>query len=245
MTKAVDGALGVAEKTVADREVYAGRAERQHGLAGLIQPDANGAGSVITAAGYHRHRRHTPTGGDVGVQLSGNLVAFEQRGHLTAAQPAGIKQIIIPVSSGDIHPQRARRIGHVAGEIAGQAPAQVILWQQHFVDLPENIRLVLLHPLQLRGGKAGHHQVAGDAASVRHLLLQLPALRGAASIVPQNGRPQHPLLRIQQRRAMHLAGQPDGSYPLQRLLRGQPGQGGVGCLPPLLRVLFRPQRVRA
>jgi hypothetical protein len=103
---------------------------------------------------------------------------------------------------------------------------------------------VLLDPQQFRCGEAGHREIAGDLTARRHGALEGRALRGAAAIVPQDRRPQRPVGGVEERRAVHLAGEPDGAN-LAAALRVEPYDGAIGCGPPIRRILFRPAGMRA
>jgi hypothetical protein len=70
------------------------------------------------------------------------------------------------------------------------------------------------------------------------------ALRAAAAIVPQDGRPNRLIARIQQRQPMHLAGHANRRDIVGGNMLQHGAQADAGGIPPLARVLFRPQRPR-
>ena len=81
-------------------------------------------------------------------------------------------------------------------------------------------------------------------AEVPPIRFERGTLSAAASIVPQDGRTQRAVVAAKQRRAMHLAGEADRGNCLT--LTGIEGEYcGVGRLPPVIRLLFRPIGVRA
>ena len=134
VTKTVNCAFRVRQETVAYDEIDAGRAQRQHALSGVNHAGAYRARGIIAAARHHRHAFHAPALRQRRLQIAGNLVALEQRRHLRLRQPAGLQQGIAPAAIRHVQPKRARRIGHIAGEVAGQTPAQIIFRQQHLRD---------------------------------------------------------------------------------------------------------------
>ena len=99
-------------------------------------------------------------------------------------------------------PALSDRVGQV---LSGQAQAQVVLGQEDPRDVGEDLGFVLRHPQQLRGGEAGHGEVAGDGGQARLAFGELPAGILGASVVPQNGRAQHGVVAGEQRRTVHLA----------------------------------------
>ena len=131
---------------------------------------------------------------------------------------AGIQHRLAPVAFRHVEPHRAGGIGHVGGEIARHAKTQIVFRQQDFRHLPENLRLVSLHPQKLGRGKAGHHQVAGDRAGSGYAFLKKRTLFCTAAIVPENGGSQHAMLAIEQRRAVHLPGNPQRFHVAQAVL---------------------------
>jgi hypothetical protein len=179
--------------------------------------------------------------------LSAGRAALDEPGHLRQPEPAGLQQLHRPQARAHVQPQRAGRIGHLRHALAGQLQAQPILGQQHLVDAGKQRRLVPLQPQQLRGREPGHRQVAGDGGQPGDAFREQRALRGAAAIVPQDGRPQHGALRIQHDGPVHLPGEAESP---DRGHRRRPGGGRepvqrVGqCLPPVGGRLLRPQRLR-
>ena len=76
------------------------------------------------------------------------------------------------------------------------------------------MRLVPVDPIQFRRGKAGEHNISGDAA--KHWVgVKISRLVAAAGIVPQNARPQHFVCGVQQRRTVHVARKADALHSAQ------------------------------
>jgi len=106
--------------------------------------------------------------------------------------------------------------------------------------------LMLCHPQDLGSGETGQRHIASDLDELlpAHALVDRIALGLGTLIIPQDGRPEHLASLIQQNQPVHLAGQADrgnifhlnsrNGQHLADALRGRP--------PPLVWVLFRPQR---
>ena len=113
-----------------------------------------------------------------------------------------------PARAADIEPGGAGRIRHFRNVLAGQPEPQIVLRQQHLCDLGEDVRLVVLHPGELRRGEAGKDDVAGELAEAR-VGVERGRLGVAARVVPQDAGAQHLVVGVEQRRAMHVAGKAD------------------------------------
>jgi hypothetical protein len=99
------------------------------------------------------------------------------------------------------------------------------------------------HPQQLGRGEARHGGIAGDRARPGLNALELFAFGGRPPVVPQDGRPQHVVAGVQQRRPMHLPRQPDGTNLGAQI--GRKRVDGTACRPPpRLGILLGPERVR-
>ena len=61
---------------------------------------------------------------------------------------------------GDVEEQRARGVGDVGGEVAGEAEADVVLRQEHRADAGPELGFVAPHPEQLGQREAGERGVA-------------------------------------------------------------------------------------
>ena len=124
--------------------------------------------------------------------------------------------------------------------------AQIVLGQKHSGDAPEDIALVVLHPGELRRGKARKVDIAGDRSEAG-IGVEDGCLGTAAGVVPQHARPQHLSRRVEQRRAVHLAGKADaahcGQFP--RVRGSQLANSLFGGREPVGRVLLRPAVLRA
>ena len=111
-----------------------------------------------------------------------------------------------------------------------------------------NFRLMFLNPKNFWRSKAGERIVPGGSEQIvpAHSCANLIALRSTALVVPKYGRPKNVADVVQQNEPVHLARQADGRD-------GIAGYAGlVECarnavrsrLPPVFRILLRPECVR-
>jgi hypothetical protein len=115
-------------------------------------------------------------------------------------------------------------------------------------DPAPDVRLVVPDPDELRRGEPGQRVVAGDRD--QPLGPDGPAdrvaFRTGALVVPQNRRPENVAGRIEQDRAVHLAGQADRRHVRPAGLGG--GEHGADGrhrpVPPEVWLLLAPQRAR-
>ncbi len=160
-------------------------------------------------------------------------------------QIGGGKQLGRPLARARIQPGGAGGVRHFRDVLARQPQAQIILRQQHLGHLGKNLRLVVLHPDELRRGEAWKDDIAGDLAKAR-VRIELRSFGVGARIVPQDRRAKNVATRIDQRRAMHLAGEADAldRRKLGRKFRLQPGDRRFGRLDPVGWILLRPAVMR-
>ena len=127
--------------------------------------------------------------------------------------------------------------------LARQPQAQIILGQQHAGQCVADGRLVFGDPQDFGRGKAGKHDVPGQAAEHR-VAVQLGRLFMAAGVVPQDAGAQHLVGFVEQGRAMHLARKTDPAHRTQTMGR-QLVQHGFGGGDPIAGGLFAPPRMGA
>jgi hypothetical protein len=144
-----------------------------------------------------------------------------------------------------VQPQGAGGVGGLADLGTAELQAQPVLGQQHAGDASEQRRLMATQPQQLGGGEAGHGQVAGHRVQHRRQALELGALGVAATVVPEDGRAQRPVVGIEQHRAVHLPRKTDGTHlrPGLRQALAQRRHRAFGGRPPVGRLLLGPQRL--
>ena len=248
MAEGMDGAPGVGAERVVGNEQHAGGADGDQRRIVRHRADAAGrCGIVATAAGNDRALGHAPGLGDRSREAPRCIGAFIELRHLVDAHAAGGEQLVGPVALGDVEPVGAGTVRHVGGIVAGHAEADVVLGQQNLGHLSEDLGLMLLHPQELGRGEAGERDVAGNFPCAGFRLLDVLALPEGARIVPQDAGAQRLAILAEQRRAMLLAGQADafnGGNGLWLHL-AQRLDDRVAGLPPVLRTLFRPARLRA
>jgi hypothetical protein len=115
--------------------------------------------------------------------------------------------------------------------------------------LIENLWFVLAHPHDLGRGEAGQHLIAGQLQQPiesAHLLGDRCALFTRALIVPQNGGTQNVIGSIEHDQAVHLPRQSDRGHFVARSIGFAQCSCDAGnrALPPIGRILLRPQRLR-
>lgn len=165
---------------------------------------ADGRGRVVARApGDRDAQRQAQLSSDLGAQMTRDGVALGQVGHLAAGHAGGVEQRVGPVAPGRVEPGRPRGVRHVADRLASQPQTQIVLGQKHPLDAGEQIGFVILHPDQLGRGEPGKDQVSADFAKAR-VGVQLCSLILRPAVVPQDGRAQHPVVRIKADGAMHL-----------------------------------------
>jgi hypothetical protein len=101
---------------------------------------------------------------------------------------------------------RAPRIGRLAGNLAGQGEADVILGQQQHPGAGHHLRLVPVQPHQFRRGDPGIGRAIRPPPDVGHPCQQLGAFGQRALVVPQDRRAQWAQIAVQQhlKTAAHL-----------------------------------------
>ncbi|CAJ8221307.1 Uncharacterised protein [Burkholderia pseudomallei] len=248
MAERVHGVAGIRREAVVAGKQHARRAERQEPAARVRDAHADRARRVVARAARDRDGAgHAPFAPQRVAQLRGRGAAFDEARHLLARQLGRGEHPLGPVAPADVEPQRAGCVRHVGHEFAGQPPRDVILRQQHLVRGAEHRGLVLREPQQLRRGEARHRHVAGDRARFGHERLELDAFGRGARVVPEDRGAQHLPRAVDERRAVHLAGQAD---PAQRgeAARMHGAHGGDRVerrVPPRLRALLGPVRMGA
>ena len=234
----------IGAKITGSHKDHARGAKRQQRIAIGHRAHAHRARRIITAARRHRHAGHAPKRGHFCPQMASHFAAFIKARHGIAGEAGCRQHVVRPVTPGYIQPQCACAVGHVAGLVAGQAQADIILGQQHGFDLREDVRLMVPQPLQLGRGKPRHCDIASNLPRLRHGGFNLGAFGKAAAIVPQDRGTQGPVIRAQHCCPMHLPGK---TYPqhLRPQHCIQPQHGSLGSAPPVVRLLLRPQGLRA
>lgn len=81
---------------------------------------------------------------------------------------------------------------------------QIVFGQQHARRLAKDVRLVVCAPEQLGRGGTGHRQIVGDLMQIQRAFVEFGAFLVVAYVVPEDRWAQYVVVRIEQRRAMHL-----------------------------------------
>ena len=188
-------------------------AERKKRLAGPHDAESDRTRGVVATAARDDHSRQTELRRCRRRERGRRTRSLNQTRHVRTGQIAGRQHRIRPLAPRHIEPARSGGIGHVADPLAREAQTHVVLRQQHMRGTAEHLRLVPRHPEQFRRGEPRHHDVAGDGARRRLASLELEAFFGRTPVVPENGRPQRLITSIEQRCAVHLAGETHGAHP--------------------------------
>ena len=108
------------------------------------------------------------------------------------------------------------------------------------------LRLVPLHPDELRRGEARKDDVAGDLSEAR-IGVELRRFLRRAPVVPEDAGAERAARLVEQRRAVHVAGEADALDALQllRMIAADRVDHARRRGDPAFRVLLRPARVRA
>ena len=178
---------------------------------------------------------------------AGDLRAFVRRRHPRGIDPEGREDLRRPVAGREVEQDRPRPVGLVERVLAGEPEPDVVLGQEHVRDPAPDVRFVVADPDELGRGEARQGVVAGDLDEPLRTDGRPDgvALGGRALVVPQDGRPQDGIGRVEQDEAVHLAGQPDRDDVLARRAgRGEHRpDGGDGAVPPQVGRLLAPARV--
>ena len=176
MTEGMERALGQGHRAIGDSEDDTGCPEREESVAGARSTDADGGGSVISAAARDGNLavRKSPFGRNLRREEGRDLRAFDEQRHLRFLQAAGGEQGGVPSTLGDVEPQGAGAVGHLRHIFAGHAEAHVILRQENHCRFREHLRFVFRDPQQLRRGEARHRGIAGARREVRQPFQQFP-----------------------------------------------------------------------
>ena len=129
---------------------------------------------------------------------------------------------------------------------AGQAVSKIILGEHDPADLRKELRLILAHPKQLRGGEAGKGQIARQRqqALLAEVIVERIGLLAGAAVIPEDGGTDHLVVLVQGYQTVHLAaeaqtGDLGGVDVLEQL-----GYTNTKSRPPLLGILLRPTGLR-
>jgi hypothetical protein len=180
-------------------------------------------------------------------QGAGGLRALDKARHVVARQACRSQRLVRPIALGFIQPPGSGRIGHLGHDLAGQFEADVILRQHHLAHGAKDFRFMPCEPNELRGGEAGHRDDTRGMREFRVLGSKLLRLPERAAVIPENRGTKGEVVLVEQHGTVHLARETDAADIGERgrRLGAQLIERGLHRLPPDLRILLRPQVVRA
>ena len=242
-------ALGVDGQRVGVCKDHARRANG--GKCTSVDHDASadcGCGIVTRAADHDRALGQTGLGCRLCGHTAGDFRALVNLGEQGFINLKLFQHLVRPAAVGYVQQTHTRRIGHLGGVLAGQHQTNIVLGQQDMTALCVNFRLVIPHPQNLAGGKAGQRRVGGqlDQAFLADPLVDFFALFGRASITPQDSRTQDLIVLIQHHKRVHLTGNAD-ALDVRRLdgaVAQHLGNAVAYGVPPVVRVLLCPAVLR-
>ena len=219
MTEDVYPRLGVGRILRQRREDDTGRPQHHRDRAGCRDADPECGGGLVAGPGDR-----------------GRLV---RRGQPLPRDLECVADFLRPAPARNVEQERPGCVGCIDRVLAGQTEPHVVLRQEDVMDPCVRLGLVLAQPEQLGRREAGQRSVAGerDQPLETDARLDLLAFRRRSLVVPEDRRPQHPLVRPERDQPVHLPRQAYGAC-------GQASQAGLGRAPPVLGVLLRPARMR-
>ncbi len=209
---------------------------------------ADPTGCLVTgAADDGRSRRQTGRLRAGRRDVGGDLGRLEDRRQKIRVDVEEAKHLRRPAAVGHVEEKCARGVGDLGGEGSAQTEADVVLGQEEYASPTVDLRLVLTDPEEFGSAETGESRVTGevDQPALADALRDPVTLGLGALVAPENGRPEHPVVGVEQHHPVHLSGE---AYP-HDLGRVHPRSGDRatdGCLggvPPVLRVLFGPEGV--
>ena len=248
VAEGVNATLGVVGGVIQVGENDSRRPDRARHESGLHDPVTHCAGGLISAAAHDRRvPRQAGLACDVGRDAPGHFRRFNDIGQDRAVDFERFDQRVRPLALHHVEQCRAGRVRHLAGELAGQPIADVILREEHLADAIVARRVVIPNPEELRRSEPRQdrirrllqdHGLAGLGIDPVDLLL-------TALVAPDQRGPNHFVRTIEQGQTVHLPGQPHAG-DLVAASTGLPNRGldcGESGVPPVLGALLRPQRL--
>ena len=147
MAEGVDAAGRIVGHVFHVGENYAGGAQRTRNDAGFHDAIAHRAGSLVAAAYHHgRALGETCGRGRCARDAAGDVARFMAGGQDGAVQAQRVQHVARPAPRHYIEQRSAGCVRDVAGILAGELEAQIVLGQQQVADAFECARLVIAHP---------------------------------------------------------------------------------------------------
>ena len=243
----VQGVVGVDAEFVGRDENRPGCAEREVAAARAHRAGADRGGGIVARARHDAHRfRQAQRFRRVRCERAHDLVAFKQSRHLIFGNAADVQHLRRPVLVRHVQQQHPGRVRVVAAVDAGELVVYIILRQHDPRDPRKILRLILAHPQELRRGKARKGNVRRPRGELLLAdgVVEVDDLFGRSAVVPEDGRADDTIALIQRDQAVHLAACADARDQRRVKARQQLGNAGHNGLPPVLRPLLRPARMR-
>ena len=142
------------------------------------------------------------------------LIGLIAGGQLILGNTADVAHLLGPLAILHVKYQHTGRIGYVGAVYAGELVCDIILGQHDLCDLRKVLRLVVLHPQDLRSGKAckcNVRCVLGKFLLADHIVQIVSLLRGT-SVVPENRGTNHIVILIQDHKTVHLTAEADACH---------------------------------
>ena len=147
---------------------------------------------------------------------------------------------------GVVH-QRGRRVRRLGRQHARQSIANEILGKKHGRQTRERGRLVIAKPQDFRKGESLERGIAGEvskSALAADALGDLATFGGRSAVAPQERWSNHLTVRVEKHRRVHLSRNADRRDRHSRSSREHRPNRRDARLPPRLRILLGPTRLR-
>ena len=245
--KRVKRIVGVNAEFVGRNEDRPGRTERDIAAARADCSCADRSSGVIarTSHDLHGFRQSQCLRSFLG-QRANDLEAFKQLRHLAFRNAADVQHFLRPALVCNIQQKHAGGVGVIAAMHTRQFIVDIIFWKHDLCDLFEVLRLILAHPEKLRCRKARESNVCRQRRKpfLANRVIEVVNLFKGSAVVPEDCRADNAVLCVQRNKPVHLAACAD-AHDLRRVEAPQQlRNAGHDRVPPVLRPLLRPARMR-
>ena len=247
MVEGMQAVVGIHSEMVGgDKEGSAGT-EGNIALALADRSGTDRGGRVVArAGGYDNLLRDAELSRNFRLDAAGRLIAFKQLWQHADADTADPGHLRGPAFVFHIQKQHAGRIRIVRRMNSGEHICQIILRQHDLADSAEILRLVLLHPENLRRGKAGKSNIGRILRQnlPSDLFIQIIRLGRRSSVIPEDRRTDHLVVLIQDYQSVHLTAERDSCHLALILVFQKLFYSFHRLAVPVFRILFRPAGMR-
>jgi hypothetical protein len=249
VTEGVNSPLWIERRSVGSCEYYAGGADRCAHSARTNDSYPNRTGGLVARSRYHgRSCSQASRFSSARRNPATDFRGLPQRGKQLSVDSTPAQDFGRPLALGYVEEKRSRSICHISRTLASELEAHVI-FRQHDVSnaLPVSW-FVFSHPKQLGEREIGERRIAGELDEMfrteeigKSFDLGLGAL-----ITPDESGPNYFIASIKQDCAMHLPRESDAGDFISAASEGieSTSNGYSTRLPPILRKLFCPSRLR-